>query len=220
MALVKEYRLYVLKNPDDGGIKYVGQTSMSLNKRLYYHLYDKRKSYKTDWIKSLTNKNKKPIISEVSIFYSQEEVNKAEIELIKKYRSNGIKLTNICDGGNVTTGYKFTKEQKEKMKGKIHYNIGKNTPEEQKIKISNSLKEYFKNNKNSFYGKKHNIESKKKISEGNSKKVALIDDFGNVIKIWKNSIEAGLELNLLSNSITKVCSGKRNSLFNKKFIYI
>jgi hypothetical protein len=220
MALIKEHKLYVLKNPDNGDIIYVGQTSMSLKRRLYYHLYDKRKIYKTDWIKNLLSKNKKPIIVEISVFYSQEEINNAEIELIKKYREEGIKLTNICNGGNVTTGYKFTEEQKKKMMGRIPHNFKKSTPEEQKKKISKSLKDYFKTNKNLFYGKKHKVESEGKISESNSKKVALVDNFGNIIKTWKNSIEAGNELKLLSNSITKVCSGKRNSLFNKKFIYI
>lgn len=210
--------MYILIDPISKEIRYVGQTSLSLKRRLYFHFYDNRKSYKKEWLNSLSKKGLKPIVELVDAFKTQEEVNLAEIKLIKHYRNNSSCLTNLCDGGNVTTGYKFTEEQKNKMKGRKPHNLGIPPSEETKKEISNSLKEYLKINKNGFKNKKHSDKTKKTIKEKNSKKIALIDDFGNIIKTWNSIKSAANDLDLKESSISKVCTGKRNSLFNKKFI--
>lgn len=43
-----------------------------------------------------------------------------EIETIDIYRKRGIKLVNATDGGEGSSGYKHTKEHKEKLKGNSH----------------------------------------------------------------------------------------------------
>ncbi len=100
---LKEYILYVLIDPTTNEIRYVGQTSMKLYRRLACHISKREKTYKKDWINSLLTKNLKPIIQEVCKFYSQDEVNTEEINLINEYKNKGIRLTNLVAGGNVTT---------------------------------------------------------------------------------------------------------------------
>lgn len=221
MAIIpgsKEYILYELIDPVTNEIRYVGQTSMGLKRRLSCHISKIEKTHKKYWINSLLSKNLKPIINEVKVCYSQEEVNLAEIELIDKYKKEGIKLTNLVSGGNVTSGYKFTEKQKEKMRGRKPHNLGKKVSEKQREEISKSLKEFFILNPKK--GIPQSSESKKKIAEKNSKKIALVDDDNNVIKFFNSIKEASIQLNLKESSICKVCKGERNSLFNKKFIYI
>jgi len=215
---LKEYILYVLIDPSTNEIRYVGQTSMKLHRRLACHISKREKTYKKDWINSLLIKNLKPIIQEVYKFYSQDEVNIAEINLINEYKNKGIRLTNLVAGGNVTTGYKFTEKQKEKMRGRKPHNLGKVLSAEQKKEISNSLKEFFKENPKK--GISQTSESKRKIGDKNSKKTALIDDLGNIIKTFESATAAANEFNLRVNSVQYVCSGGRKSVFKKRFKYI
>lgn len=216
--MYKEYILYVLIDPITNQIRYVGQTSMTLKRRLTCHISKKEKTHKKYWINSLIKNGLKPIIKEVAKFNTQEEVNLEEIKLIKKLREDKVDLTNIADGGNVTSGYKFTEEQKNKMMGRKPHNLGKPRSIDEKNKISKSLRDFFK--KNPKIGIPHTKESKRKIGDRNSKKVALIDEKKNIIEIFNSVREASFKLNLNETSISKVCLGKRNSLFGKKFIYL
>ena len=84
-----------------------------------------------------------------------DELNNAEIRWIKLVRECGHKLYNITDGG--TGG------------GKSDYWKGKNLTPQIKSKISNSLKQYFKENEHPMKGKTregrpHSDETKRKIS--------------------------------------------------------
>ena len=63
---LKEYILYVLIDPSTNEIRYVGQTSMKLHRRLACHISKREKTYKKDWINSLLIKNLEPIIQEMS----------------------------------------------------------------------------------------------------------------------------------------------------------
>ena len=48
MAQIKKYTLYTLSDPITNEIRYVGQTSMTLNRRLICHLSKKEKTHKKD----------------------------------------------------------------------------------------------------------------------------------------------------------------------------
>jgi len=105
-----------------------------------------------------------------------DEANCLEIETIAKYKNEGIKLYNLTAGGDGTTNHKpvFTEEWKQKLKeaksgdkwkGENNPFYGKKHTEENKKKMSNSLKGKFDGEKNPFYGKKHTEENRKMFSE-------------------------------------------------------
>ena len=94
---MKEYKIYVLKNPETHVVKYVGVTTRSLNQRLYQHLSEARNktgTYKINWIRSLLKNNKKPIIDLLEI------CNETNWEEREKYWINFYpNLTNTDIGG-------------------------------------------------------------------------------------------------------------------------
>jgi hypothetical protein len=97
----KKYEIYQLKDPITNEIKYVGVTTNGLSKRLSQHISDVKRRpelYKAKWINSLLKQNLKPVIEliEVCDILTWEE---REIYWIKKYKDEGLKLTNLHPGG-------------------------------------------------------------------------------------------------------------------------
>ena len=99
---------------------------------------------------------------------TKEELNEKEIYWIKKLNSQNRNIGyNITDGGN--WGDALTNNPNlEKIKKKISDSLKKyyeNNPE--RIKILSEQARLRKGNKNSFYGKKHSEDSKKKMRNSN-----------------------------------------------------
>jgi len=212
MALIpgKTYKIYFLIDPVTAKIRYVGQTSLTLDRRLYYHMYrSNEKSYKNSWIKSLVAINEAPLIECIETLDNLEECNNREIYWIDILKRNGIKLTNLVGGGNVTSGYKFTEEQKLKMRGRIPWNKGKDMNKTTKNKISNTLIKYFKNNGPNIVS--HSDATKKLISETNSDKVEQYDKNMNIIKKWDSITSASNTLYISGSGISRACSGERKT---------
>lgn len=152
---------------------------------------------------------------------SKENACLKEIYYIKKYKANNSKYGyNLCDGGNLTTGYKHSKVAKEKM--------------------SASKKGIYKGVNNPMYGKKGILapmygkhlteEHKKKISEAKKgkvnayiktlyKKIDQYDKDGNFIKTWDSISNIEKELNLKETHISRVCKGKRKTTGGYVFKY-
>lgn len=112
---------------------------------------------------------------------SEEESLDLEIELIQKYgRRNlgeGI-LTNLTDGGEGHSGHirseeskqKMSESQKEWLRNNPNPFLGKKHTEESRLKMSEGQKRYLKTHENSFKGMKHSEETKRKMSEYRKKK--------------------------------------------------
>uniref|UniRef100_A0A6M3IDV2 HNH nuclease domain-containing protein n=1 Tax=viral metagenome TaxID=1070528 RepID=A0A6M3IDV2_9ZZZZ len=86
-------------------------------------------------------------------------------------------------------GKKFSEEHRRKLSeshmGQVAWNKGKELTEEQKIQISNILKEYYANgNEPWMKGRKHSKKSRKKISEAGKGRVSPMKgkEFGEVTK--------------------------------------
>lgn len=145
--------IYALSDPITGEIRYVGKTS-SLKRRIYAHINEckgDRKSYKINWIKSLLEKEKRPIISIVDVvnisdwpFWEQY--------WIEQFRQWGFRLTNLTLGGEGGLGYKHTKYTKKKMR---ESKLGIPLTEEHKAKISKSLVESYINEPREYEKKIH-----------------------------------------------------------------
>jgi len=121
--------IYIYTLSDSLGVRYVGQTK-NTKLRFYRHIFDAKKNggqnKRCSWIKSLLNKNEKPIIEII------DEVNENEWIFWEKYwisqfRTWGFKLVNDSDGGEGTYGRIVDDETKIKMslakKGKTPKNI-------------------------------------------------------------------------------------------------
>ena len=147
------------------GKMYVGQTIKLLNIRMSEHIcHALLKKDNMYFHKAIRKYGKKNFIWEVVAECNLlKELNKAEIEMVKKYNTfaNGYNLT---EGGEGKLGSNHTEETKRKIsesnKGKNHHRYGKDNPsfgktrsEETKKKISEAHK-----------GKKHTEETKKKMS--------------------------------------------------------
>jgi hypothetical protein len=112
--------IYALVDPITCKVRYIGRTSVSMNARLSKHIHDakynKRKTHKEDWIRSLLKINCKPLIRKLTEIEGWEESYELEVSLIEKYKD---RLTNYYDKG---MGYL------------------RQCREEDRIKISNTLK--------------------------------------------------------------------------------
>lgn len=89
-------KIYVLKDPTTNEIKYVGQTSLTLYRRLTRHVSEsltkKEETPKRKWIKELIQKELCPIIELVEV---TKFPNERELYWIKKYKSTILNLEDL-----------------------------------------------------------------------------------------------------------------------------
>ena len=106
--------VYIYTLSDQSGIKYVGKT-VNIKIRLYRHIYDavyyNKSTKKNNWIKSLLNKNEKPILEILDVVPKEEWVF-WEKYWILQLQSWGIVLKNETCGGE---GIEMTDEIKNKI---------------------------------------------------------------------------------------------------------
>jgi hypothetical protein len=133
--------IYYLSD-NNGEIRYVGKTKQFLKQRLYAHIIEcksERKSHKISWIKSLLNKGERPLINVIDEV-PEEEWEFWEQYWISQFTSWGFNLTNLTSGGQGGNGYKHTIDSKKKMRKS---KLGTTLPQEQRDKISKSVKQKF-----------------------------------------------------------------------------
>lgn len=228
---------HTLKND---GRKYIGITGQTPKKRWNYG--NGYTSYFRNAIKKYGWNN-----FEHTILYEnlteQEAIDK-EIELIKELDlTNRDKGFNICIGGQGTNGYIFSEKDREKMRLS---HLGQKLTEEQKQKISLSLREHYSHipkkpkplpkPKGRIAGFHLSEETKEKLRQANlgkkqsketiekrNKKIYLKVDMlsldGEYIKTFPSIKEASIYVNGSCSHITEVCKGKRISANNYKWRY-
>lgn len=95
------YNIYVLKNPDNGEVFYVGQTMQDLEQRLCGHIWKKEDNkVKGQYIQTLLDAGKKPVIESIETIPGTCYLDKCllldrEKYWIRYYKSKGCTLTNI-----------------------------------------------------------------------------------------------------------------------------
>ena len=184
--------IYTLKDPITNEVRYIGKTKRKLVDRMYSHTSNyklkKEKSYKNSWIKSLKNKNLKPIIEELDLV---EENNWEFWEqfYINLFKSWGFKLTNMTKGGEGSSGgrgclgYKHTEEAKKR------------------ISIANSKpksKEWIQN-----------------AAKGKYKPISQYDLQNNYIRDWESTTTAAIALGNINKkkNISNCLKGKKKSAY-------
>jgi hypothetical protein len=124
---------------DNNSIFYVGKgTGYRCNQKTGRNIYWKR----------VVDKCNGYSIEKVVTNLDEELALLVEMELIDKYKKLGYKLTNLSEGGEGSTGYKFTEEQIEKTR---LANLGKKHSEETKFKMSIAKKGKPPNNMGKIY---------------------------------------------------------------------
>ena len=128
---VESAKIYVLIDPRNQEIRYVGKTESSLDDRLYHHIWDaasgKSTAHKARWLQKLHRLGYEPMIvlvQEVPTINWPD----AERYWINYYRSVGCPLTNATDGGdsgpslpgalNPFYGKRHTEDSLVKMRGR------------------------------------------------------------------------------------------------------
>jgi group I intron endonuclease len=114
--------IYTLAHPETGEIRYVGKTT-NLKRRYYTYsspsaLKNNPNKHLSNWILSFYKKGLKPIME---ILDETEVNNWQELEKfwINQFKFWNFKLINLTDGGEGTSGYKVTEQQKRKHSKKI-----------------------------------------------------------------------------------------------------
>jgi len=118
----------------EGRIFYIGKGQgrrayVSENRNLYWH--------------NIVKKHGNPVVQILADWKTEEEAFDHEMVLIDCFRGMGYKLANLTNGGEGSSGYKHTKEQREKNRlaklGSIPWNKGIPLTEDCKQKLSQSL---------------------------------------------------------------------------------
>jgi hypothetical protein len=223
---VAVFNFYVLIDPRDNQIKYVGRT-VDPNNRLRNHIYEakkKNRSKKERWIISLLRRNMSPILKVVYVLNcSLEEAILTEKNLVKKLTKKGHVLKNSPDNylGAVLTGKKvyqfsltgeFIKEHYNSNQARLFTNIHDSAILQACKKFTKSaggfLWSFDKNEK--FISYDVNWRYKK------VKPIVCICPNGN-IKEYSSSREASKELNIHWKRISSVLTGRNKTANGYKF---
>lgn len=113
---IRQWFIYVLRDPRTNEVRYVGWT-YDPAKRLRYHLYDATKggTYKANWITQLRSLG---LIPSMEIIDEGHGVGWGEAERrhIAAYRAIGARLTNMTDGGDGNPGWVPSEATRKKMR--------------------------------------------------------------------------------------------------------
>jgi group I intron endonuclease len=216
--------IYLITNKIDGK-KYVGQTLIyDIHKRWKQHFQNNSNCI---YLKNALNKYGKDNFKfQIICICFDDNCNDYEISYIKKYNTLAPNGYNLREGGKngkqhpdsnekrriAATGKKYSQETIEKSKnnripltGINNHNFGKKMSDEQKSKISNTMKEknktkIFKLNDKQYAGlKTASIKLKKKVAQYSLK--------NELIAIFDSLTEAARSTNNLHQSISKCCTG-------------
>lgn len=124
-------RVYGLYDPETDELRYVGQTTATLAKRLSSHLSAQNRAthrHSSRWIKGLMDRGLRPIIRELATAGTRDELDALEKFHIERSKSMGARLANHTDGGVGPTGWKHTDEWKQQM-SELRTGRNVNTPE-------------------------------------------------------------------------------------------
>lgn len=147
--------LYELREPD-GEVRYVGKTRTRLRYRLQNHINVARtgreRSHRENWIRSVLDRGQRPIRVPVATVFG--DGCRQEIEIITKYRADGVRLVSGTDGGEGVPGRKVSEETRRKIS---EASKGKKRSPEQRRRMSEG--------RSGKPGRRVGIDERRRISE-------------------------------------------------------
>lgn len=225
--------IYLLIDPRDNEVRYVGKTS-NPKYRLSGHITECKKETvkhrRAKWIKNLLKNNLKPIISFIKVC-PLSEFEKYETEYIKIYSS--YKLTNSDETGQGNKNRKkdILNKISKKMGRKVYqYDLNGNLIEEYRSvrvaakklslnhsNISRCCNGIFKHTGGYIF--KYEITNIIKLENPNAiKKIIIeIDSNGFEINRWISIMDCSRDTKLDSSNLSRVCNGKIKSIKGRYF---
>lgn len=231
--------IYTLSNPITNEIKYVGFTSLTLDKRLKSHMHDskRRNTHLYCWIRKLKQNNLMPTIELLDVC-DMNNWRELECYWIYQLRTWGFNLTNLAEGGmgNPIMNKETKRKISEALKGKSSWNKGIPCSIETKKKLSKVLtgrihsKESRKKMSISQTGRKASEQTKKLMSSKQkgrkdtrsfqakrnqilslSKPVFQFTKNNEFINEWESAVDAYENTQINKSHIGECCNGKRKS---------
>lgn len=126
--------IYTLTDPETLQVRYVGKANEPKRRFERQHLYDIKKTHKSNWIQSLRKKGLKPTL-EVIDQVNLEEWKFWETHYISLYKSWGFNLTNGTSGGEGFTSGSEHHEKAKRLSAKVKRDRGYWHSEETKNKM-------------------------------------------------------------------------------------
>jgi group I intron endonuclease len=224
MKTIKTY-IYILIDPRDNLIKYVGKTinpSVRFNTYIKQAKKGKRNNLVINWVKSLLKLDLKPNMEIMDEIDGEWEW--LEQYWISQFKTWGFTLKNMTEGGdanpmdNLDVRIKISNHMKNIFRND---EWGKNISISKKgVKIHSDEQKlkYSKNNSgegNPMYNKKHTNEALSKM-----KLVVLqytLD--GEFIREWKSAADVERETNMLARSINRCAKGDRATAYGYLWSY-
>ncbi len=195
MNEMKKYKVYCLKDKDRK-IIYVGQTRMSLSKRMTAHRAEKKL-------------DKTVVIELVADFDTPEPMYELEARLIKQYNL-------VEEGLNKSYGYEDVPKQFS-QEGEQNGFYGHKHSDDMRRKIGQrSIGNKYAKGNPSRKGRKNSEYHKQMVSEKKSVPVMCIETG----IVYKSGREAAEALGLCRSKISNVCHGKRNTTGGLHFKFV
>ena len=205
MNMEKKSGIYMWTSPS--GKSYIGQSVDLVDRHREFVRFDQY--YAGHRINNARKKynNESDWEYKVLEYCEPSELNEREIYYIALYDTyhNGY---NQCIGGSTTLGFKFTDEQKKKLSIAL---TGKKQSEETKQK----KREKESGINNPFYGKKHDYETRKKMSIP----IAQYTLEGKFVRDWIGAMEVKHVLGYTQACITACCRGRQKTAYGFKWAY-
>jgi len=188
----KIVHIYVLYDPKDCKIRYIGRTSKKeikhrliehITKARYFNVYypGKKQPYRINWINSILKQGREPMIRKIATVKGWKESHNLERSLIFKYK-NKFNLVNSDDKGDGGLNKKVSIETKRKL--------------------SKIVTEYHKTHESA-----------------SNKQVEVYDLDGNFINNYKSATEFAKKIKASVRSVTRAAHGDRKSIKNYQIKY-
>lgn len=232
----KRYKIYVLIDPRDNEIRYVGLTKRSLNERLTGHICSSKKLknsktshrvHKADWINLLIENEYRPIIQLIEKGLNKENVHSREEYWIEYYLNKGCRLINATPGGEGIRDFKHSDKTKALLKEKLtgrklssehKKNIsearkGVKLSDDSKKKLSNKVKEEWSMNPDRLERMKLRTGSANPNYGGKSGPVIEFNEYGLYVQTHIGLNEAAETTGIAKKWIRSQCKKAKNYLF-------
>ena len=198
------FYVYQHRKADSGEIFYIGK---GMGRRAYDSFH--RSKY---W-KSIVAKHGL-IVEFIKENITEPESLELEISIIELFRQKGLKIINMTNGGDGTTGYTHTEEHKKRMSSILS---GENNPRFGRVgtrKGAIATQETVEKLRLSHIGKKHSEEEKKKIRESTKKARQGIKTLGMTGRVHSEETKAKMRAKALgrrlsAESIEKIKTTKK-----------
>lgn len=185
------YLIYGLVDPNSGQLRYIGKSSSGIYRAMRHSAKSelaKDRSYKGNWLRSLSLKPKIVIIQDFK--NDKNIIDCAEMFWINYFKNLGCPLTNLTNGGDGCVGRKMSDKTKNKIssaqKGKPRFS------EEMKLHFSAIRK------------------GRPPVNKGKCKYNKFVDQFGNIFTMK----DFCLKYNTTQASVNRVLAGTRKSIYN------